>query len=583
MDEGKIDYNDLSDEEKKNYLPSTYTPPQKSQATSGLSAADLQSKKIGETSLEGEVEFLYQRVGYDHGIEDLNAIDADITQVDEALKKLKEAVDSCKSELPEIDFTGIIVIEDIQKISTTMREYMGHIKTIANNEKAIAEKYNPDNPDELKLSSFQAAQLAGALAGTAYEGLDLDKLVEEYKKGENSNKVFNDWFKAYISKSGITSKAVNMDEYEKNLKATNAVASKNFVVSKLKDKLEDTKPETTTTGGNNNSGGGGGDYGGGDYGGGDSSGGGGGSQSGDQFQTQETTPVQTTTPIQTTTPVTTPQTQETTPATTQFVIPTVKPTTEESTQPQTQPQTQSTSPTPADTQFTPTEPIAPSETLQAGPVAPTEPLTPTESTAPYSIDMKQFDNLTAPTEQTAPVSPIGQNGEGVQATNSAAGEEFTIKPSALPAEDSVQPQPAVQQVPGETHSGWSYSEGEGYVGEEVPPLEETSDIIEKINDSKDSLEDIIKGGKISKIPTSSGPLSSKKVVKGSSVIPIAAGLSAAAAAGLGTKAYLDRKNEKDDDLNSNNWQNDSELSVENDTSQNNEQLLTNEDEFMYSE
>ncbi len=63
-----------------------------------------------------------------------------------------------------------------------------------------------------------------------------------------------------------------------------------------------------------------------------------------------------------------------------------------------------------------------------------------------------------------------------------------------------------------------------------------------------AMNDVINGSKYSKIPTSTTPTNVNKKKKGSSVIPIAAGLSAAAAAGIGAKAYIDReKNNSTDD------------------------------------
>ena len=77
---------------------------------------------------------------------------------------------------------------------------------------------------------------------------------------------------------------------------------------------------------------------------------------------------------------------------------------------------------------------------------------------------------------------------------------------------------------------------------EVKELEEMSE-----NDfGTSSLDSVINGSKLTKIPTSTTPTSPKKR-GGSSVIPIAAGLSAAAAAAIGAKAYLDHKNNNDFD------------------------------------
>ena len=80
------------------------------------------------------------------------------------------------------------------------------------------------------------------------------------------------------------------------------------------------------------------------------------------------------------------------------------------------------------------------------------------------------------------------------------------------------------------------------------PIEtpEENTIEDTISETTTSIDEIIKGNKYTKIPTSTTPI--KKAPSkggGSAIIPIAAGLSAAAAAGIGAKAYIDRKNNSD--------------------------------------
>ena len=70
------------------------------------------------------------------------------------------------------------------------------------------------------------------------------------------------------------------------------------------------------------------------------------------------------------------------------------------------------------------------------------------------------------------------------------------------------------------------------------------DLLDDITENSASISDVFrKGKKISKIPVSTEPVKSQK----GSIIPIAAGLSVAAAAGLGAKAYMDYK--KNNDMN----------------------------------
>ena len=91
----------------------------------------------------------------------------------------------------------------------------------------------------------------------------------------------------------------------------------------------------------------------------------------------------------------------------------------------------------------------------------------------------------------------------------------------------------------------SYENGD-YAGDETDlSVKENIDIATK--EAKTSIDEIIKGNKYTKIPTATTPITTKKSGGGSSVIPIAAGLSAAAAAGIGAKAYMDKKKNSEED------------------------------------
>lgn len=96
----------------------------------------------------------------------------------------------------------------------------------------------------------------------------------------------------------------------------------------------------------------------------------------------------------------------------------------------------------------------------------------------------------------------------------------------------------------------------------APPQETTTQTPQTpIKDSTTSpIDDVVKSNKYTKIPTSSTPITTQPTNKSkgtSSVIPIAAGLTAAAAAGIGAKAYMDHKknneSEEDDDINAEEW------------------------------
>ena len=95
----------------------------------------------------------------------------------------------------------------------------------------------------------------------------------------------------------------------------------------------------------------------------------------------------------------------------------------------------------------------------------------------------------------------------------------------------------------QSYSGGNNCSGGGYNSTSDLITTAPESIDEAAKEAKNSIDEIIKGNKYTKIPTAKTPISTNKTSSGgSSVIPIAAGLSAAAAAGIGAKAYMDRKN-----------------------------------------
>ena len=90
-----------------------------------------------------------------------------------------------------------------------------------------------------------------------------------------------------------------------------------------------------------------------------------------------------------------------------------------------------------------------------------------------------------------------------------------------------------------SHGGGGYGET-GYTGDNGPETMGAS-LSELLDDSDSSIDEIIKGSKYSRIPTSSKPILNSDTVSSASVIPLAAGLSVASAAGLAAKAYIDHK------------------------------------------
>ncbi len=116
-----------------------------------------------------------------------------------------------------------------------------------------------------------------------------------------------------------------------------------------------------------------------------------------------------------------------------------------------------------------------------------------------------------------------------------------------PRRDTDPPYYRIEQKTDPPHSIYSY-DGENF---ETDDELENATGLEELDDLgiASSIDDIIKGNKFKKIPTSKKPINANKDSGSSSVVPIAAGLTAAAAAGLGAKAYMDYKknNEEDED------------------------------------
>ena len=158
----------------------------------------------------------------------------------------------------------------------------------------------------------------------------------------------------------------------------------------------------------------------------------------------------------------------------------------------------------------------------------------------------------------------------------------------------------------QVHTGGGYSSSSGYTGtgdynsdtsNATPSTPSTPETMAPGNTSKlsdeelTSIKNVIDNSKIhtTTIPKSNTPINSntKSGGGGSSVIPISAGLTAAAAAGLGAKAYLDRKNNNDngssDEINTDEWTGDESVDIKYDDSSDNqeENTLDADDDYSY--
>ena len=144
---------------------------------------------------------------------------------------------------------------------------------------------------------------------------------------------------------------------------------------------------------------------------------------------------------------------------------------------------------------------------------------------------------------------------------------------------------------GTTTTGGGYSRSGGYTSSssDTPTTTPPTD---GIKDSVRDIDDIIRGNNktYKQIPKSSSVISKKSTSgAGSSVIPIAAGLSAAAAAGIGAKAYIDRKKNNDngedeDDFDTEEWSENGNLDIDYSEDSDNkvEENLIDEDNDTYA-
>ena len=209
-------------------------------------------------------------------------------------------------------------------------------------------------------------------------------------------------------------------------------------------------------------------------------------------------------------------------------------------------------------------------------VAPTT-ATPT-TVAPTTASPTSATPTTAAPTTASPTTYVVRPSEPTPAANPGGGGGYTVSPS----------EPA--------HSGVEYNGTEAAVDSLELENAEALDTLEDLDETSSSIDTIINNNpnKYNKIPTTPAPINTKNKSSGS-VVPIAVGLSVAAAAGLGAKAYMDHKrnnemedeeyDEEYDDFESEDWNGD-ENTVELDYSEANptdsEQYLE-EDNFYQDE
>ena len=240
---------------------------------------------------------------------------------------------------------------------------------------------------------------------------------------------------------------------------------------------------------------------------------------------------------------------------------------------------------------TPTPTVTPTPTPTEDPISPTA--TPTEPEPTPTV-------TPTPTGEPTPTVTPTPTGEPTPTVTPTAGPSPTATPET-PIETTVTTHTGGGSTGG-GGGGYSGGGGDGYTDysgggasaaatvpenttEGVPEEEVPDDIVGIEDEIDEGLDTIVKGDDVSKIPVSNDPIVTKKS-SGSSVIPIAAGLSAAAAAGLGAKAYMDHKKNNSDDsseeFESEGWDGDESTDFDYGTSSNQTEYL-DDDDYVASE
>ena len=250
------------------------------------------------------------------------------------------------------------------------------------------------------------------------------------------------------------------------------------------------------------------------------------------------------------------------------------------------------SPTPTN-KVTPTPTKTKTEKIEPTP-EPTEITKPTEETPTKVTPTPTEETPKEPTKQEI-VVPTEKTEEVVE-------KEITITPEETPTPTEIkqtttvetvqqsapppQQQTVVQETHNESYNNESVADGVQLDNNTIKEITEEKPTTTNIttNDSIDTTEDVIKQGNVIKIPTSESPIKATTSSKGNSFVPIAAGLTAAAAAGIGAKAYLDRKKNNDNDLNTEDWSDENSIEINYDEGkEKQEDTLSDDDEFLYQE
>ena len=203
--------------------------------------------------------------------------------------------------------------------------------------------------------------------------------------------------------------------------------------------------------------------------------------------------------------------------------------------------------------------------------------------------------MTSPPTTAAPTTAMTSPPTTATPTTAMTSPPTTAAPTATPITTAPSVTPSQTTTGGTYHTGGGYTGTGGYTENNTTlPTDGTTETTTGLDDIKDtltdgttSIEDVIKGSKYTKIPSTPSPVTTTSPSGGSSaVIPIAAGLSAAAAAGIGAKAYMDRKKNNDngedeDEFDTDEWSGDDSVDIQYDDSSDNENYLDTDDDYTY--
>ena len=215
--------------------------------------------------------------------------------------------------------------------------------------------------------------------------------------------------------------------------------------------------------------------------------------------------------------------------------------------------------------------------------------TPTDTnTTPNTAANIVFTNNAA-TNTATPTTP-GDTNTSTPGDTQQPGQEVVTPAETGTNPDNPTPGATIPASTAPTHTGGGYTDTGGYVPDDIPP-EATEDgsivapedvTTEDYEEATDSISSIIgSGSNFTKLPTSNNPIKGGSS-SGNAVIPVIAGLSAAAAAGIGAKAYMDRKNNNDngdDDFEADEWTGEDNLDIDYNDGIEEEQYLDDDSDF----